>query len=111
VVKDPEPACRFGHIGCQDVLHAPHPEGRLPIGARFDRALLAGHQALLAGDRKEAERQLAFVQDDAREIQVLERDLALEYYDATTQPPATQNPARGTAGTGRASRRTPKGAP
>jgi len=102
-------ACRFGHPDCTDVMH--RPEGKLPIGARFDRALLAGHQALLAGDRKEAERQLAFVQDDAREIQVLERDLALEYYDATTPAPANQNPARGTVGTGRISRRTPKGGP
>ncbi len=55
-------------------------EGLLPAGARFDRALLAGHLALKKGDRKEAEVQLALVQDHAREIQVLERDLALEYY-------------------------------
>ena len=53
-------------------------EGLLPAGARFDRALLAGHLALKKGDRKEAEVQLALVQDHAREIQVLERDLALE---------------------------------
>lgn len=57
-------------------------EGLLPAGARFDRALLAGHLALKKGDRKEAEVQLALVQDHAREIQVLERDLALEYYEA-----------------------------
>ena len=55
-------------------------EGLLPAGARFDRALLAGHLALKKGDRKEAEVQLALVQDHAREIQVLERDLALEDY-------------------------------
>ncbi len=62
-------------------------EGLLPAGARFDRALLAGHLALKKGDRKEAEVQLALVQDHAREIQVLERDLALEYYEATRQKP------------------------